>query len=289
MHPYSTWVPKSILSQFLASSVVSVAFVSCNSAHAGALPSELQLLGVSTDGGTFRFNADGTGVVALDHKDGVLLEAMAQSSTGTYVAGARDGRLFYVDASTGELQQRGTPSFGTDETIQGLAFTNDDRLLAIVNRQQDRADLLYEISQDWSTASLIGETGMFGLQSFAIGPDGTGYSFDTGRFGLGLVTVDTSTALASDVNDNVGSLPVSIHALAFAPDGTLYAAAGADDFQAMYTIDIVKGTATGLGIHPEDIRGMEFLSIPEPATICIAIMGVSAALVPRLVSRRRRH
>jgi len=108
------------------------------------------------------------------------------------------------------------------------------------------------------------------------------YGWDAGAgtgLGVGLVTIDTVTAEAVDVNPAVSGSALQVQALEFAPDGTLYG--GRNE---LYVIDPATGVLTLVGSGGySNLRGLAF-AVPEPSTWALAAI---ALLMMVVVSRRR--
>jgi hypothetical protein len=123
---------------------------------------------------------------------------------------------------------------------------------------------LYRINVATGVAEQIGNTTLAGLQSLTTGLDGKLYSWNND---LGLLTIDASTAQATDVNPLINSsLPSTLQSLALAPNGKLVGVIDVSDNNRLYEIDPATGAATLIGQSPsptplglESVRGIEFL------------------------------
>jgi hypothetical protein len=152
-----------------------------------------------------------------------------------------------------------------------MAFMPDGSLMAV--RQSVAGDSprdLYRVDPVAGTHTLIGSTGAQ-LWSLAASSEGRLYSYEGlwwDTSGRGLVEIDPLTGVATDVNGSAGSTE-SITAMAFSPDGVLYALEctpnSYPETTALYSIDTLTGATTLLWRVPmvEAFLGFEF--VPEPA------------------------
>jgi len=203
---------------------------------------------------------------------------MARSRHGVFLASDYNNRLHTVDPLTGITEfLLFVQGIGLNETIRGMAFTVDERLLAVMSTPFDTIDTFYEIDLATGQAAHIGSTGLSALQSLAISSHGVIYSFDIGPTGRGLVTIDATTGAATDVNPLVGALGAMIQALAFRSDGTLFGIGQGG----IYTVNPQNGNVTRIVQLSLDIRGAEFV-IPEPSA-----MPLFAVLVPWALAATR--
>jgi hypothetical protein len=235
------------------------------------------VIGVSWEGFTYRIDPLRGGFVELSRPD-IRFNSLARDPNGNFIAGGGgvDDSLYTinpVDGSAQLLTQIVTPGF---ETIRGLAFAPNGDLFAIERPWSTSTgrsvNYLYKINVDTGNATLVGETGMFGLQSLAIANDGTMYSFDLEGAGLGLVTIDPVSGIGMDVNPFDDAQGSSIQSLAFSSDGSLYGVGQG----AIYTVNVSDGSLSRPVILNIDIRGIEFLPIPEPNTSALFLVFVGA-------------
>ena len=91
--------------------------------------------------------------------------------------------------------------------------------------------------------------------SITFNSGGTLYGWDGTA---GLVTIDTDTGLATDVNPNQGGT-LNIQGIAFGSDGILYGACNN-----LYKINTSTGVWTHVGGGYDDIRGLEVYSPKAP-------------------------
>ena len=259
------------------------------------------ILGVSFDGGVSRIDeSDGSGSSIGDTGfSGV--NSLSRRGDGTFFSVARAlddaaATLFTIDPSNGAGSSIASLDFGkADASVRGLAFSPSNALFAVNNGgsrfSSTDPDDLYTINVNNGLTSLVGNTGLPGIQALTFASDGTLYGWDVGTTGSnakGLVVIDPLTGQAKDVNDSVGQPNgVDIQTLAFSPEGTLY---GGRDV--LYRIDPKTGQATLVGSGGySDIRGFDFepaaegsihgSAVPEPGTLLLFGIGVLA------VSRRR--
>jgi hypothetical protein len=167
--------------------------------------------------------------------------------------------------------------------VPGLAFSPGGTLFAIGNNDATGDDL-YTIDVDTGVRTLVGSTRLFGIAALEFSPQGILYGFDGGRgsgTGVGLVTIDPLTGVATDVDPAVDGSAWDVLTIAFAPDGTLYAAR-----TSLFTVDITTGAltlvASGGGWN---IGGMVW--IPEPCTPTALLSLAAAALLVHLCRRRK--
>jgi len=228
-----------------------------------------------------------SGVYTTLSTSGNSYHALAQNSQGELFGGyfattSEQGRVARINPLTGSPLQvfnAVTPGAGS---IRGLAFDAADRLLAVVNRDDQSGsptinDDLYEIDLATRTTSLIGSLNFMRVQGLDVAPDGTVYAWDVGA---GLLRINPTTGAATDVNLAMAG-GVSIQSIVFAPDGRLFGAG-----TALFSINPATGAFTQIG--PDggpDLRGIEWV-VPEPST---ALLGaVASCLLLQLRQRRSR-
>lgn len=213
------------------------------------------------------------------------LNSLAQNNAGTLFS-ASGNQLVTLDPNTGIARSIATLDFGTElASVRGLAFSPADVLFAINYAPRAAPHNLYTINPDTGSTTLVGNTGVPGIQAIAFSPQGVLYGWDVGFYpvaGIGLVTIDTITGLATDVDPLVEATPYAVQSIEFAPDGTLY---GACD--ALYSIDVASGTTTLVGSGGYlDIRGLAV--VPEPSAFALLLFGLCLSLLT-YGCRQKRH
>jgi hypothetical protein len=106
----------------------------------------------------------------------------------------------------------------------------------------ENSDSLYGVALPAGVVSTVGSTSGVTLDDIALDAHGTLY----GVGGAGLYTVDTKTGAPTFVT--AVSIPLSLNALDFGPDGTLYAAASGS--AAVYTVDPKSGEMKQVASYP---------------------------------------
>jgi hypothetical protein len=216
------------------------------------------------------------------------LNSLARNNAGVIYSagGSSDATLVRINPNTGGGTIVATLNVSD---IRGLTFSPNDTLYAVVKSgasdKLTAPDLLYTINVVSGAATLVGNTGMPGLQDIAFSSTGTLYGWDVGSgsgYGLGLVMINPVTAAVTDVNPNVGGSGFDIQGISFAPDGTLYGAGSS-----LFKVDTTTGVSTFLGSGGYyDVRGICALNVPEPCTrSLLGMMGAVGLLA--YVWRRR--
>lgn len=179
--------------------------------------------------------------------------SMAQDSAGRLYAVGGEGAqgLYTIDPLTGEGTFVAALAVGD---VRALAFDADDVLYGIVNGP-GVIDHVYVFDPVDGSAQFVGSTGFSSIQGADVAADGTLYAWDIQN---GLLTVDTVTGDATDVNFNVGGTFL-IQSIVFDDDGTLY---GAGD--KLYVIDADTGdwATVGTGEY-DDLRGVEIIRLAD--------------------------
>jgi hypothetical protein len=183
-----------------------------------------------------------------------VLNSLAKNQVGT-VYSASGNKLITINLLTGAGTQVATLNFGEKPSdVRGLAFSPKDVLYAVINDDGPGGigpDYLYTVNVTSGVATLVGATGLTGVQSLTFSASGILYGWDIGK---GLLTINTGTGAATVVNPAPGSIP-NIQGIAFAPDGTLYGAR-----EGLYTINPATSGCTLVGSGGySDVRGIEFV------------------------------
>jgi len=230
-----------------------------------------QIIGVNraTNSAVFALNeTTGTGITVGN--SGLRgLNSLARDSGGTLfsVATLVDGSalLATIDPITGAGQGLVADNFGqVTPDVRGLAFSSNNTLFAINSTISDsQPDDLYTINVATGAGTFIGMTGLNDLQGLDFAPSGALFGWDVS---LGLVTIDSLTGVATDVNPLVGA-SADIQSIVFAQDGTLFGARSA-----LFTINPTTGETALVGAGGYlDLRGIEI--VPEPSSIALATFG----------------
>jgi len=151
--------------------------------------------------------------------------------------------------------------------IRGLAFSPDGILYAIHNKSDPLgSDYLFRVNPVTGNCFLLGITGFTGIQSITFSSGGTLYGWDGTA---GLVTINTATGLATDVNPSQGGT-LNIQSIAFGPDGNLYGACNN-----LYKINTSTGVWTHIGGGYNDLRGLEAIPPKSPEVPAIIMILLS--------------
>jgi hypothetical protein len=203
---------------------------------------------------------------------GSSFQALAQNSQGEIFA---SGRLSKIDSTTGATIQQFNSISSAD--IRALAFDGNDRLFAVLNRNNTQGsptinDDLLEINLSNQTIQVIGSLGFLGVQGLDFAPNGELFAWDVN---FGLLTVNPLNGAAIDVNPAIGG-SAAIQSIVFAPDGRLFGAR-----QALYSINPVTGAYAAIGpASTFDLRGIEWI-VPEPASGLLVAMVAGGFLFRR--------
>lgn len=231
-------------------------------------------IGTTAQAGFIGISFDGTVTSITDAGVGTTIgasgisraNAMAKDSAGNLVVATSNNASPASFYSLNPLTGAGSLiTSGTGRTdIRGLAYDPADNLLAI----QNGGDNLFSVDLGVPSSTAIGtSTGFSGIQGLA--SNGTLYGWDTF---FGLLTIDTVTGVATDVNAAIGAT-VDIQTLAFDDSGNLFGARNQ-----LFQINLMTGATTligGSGIS--DLRGFEFVAdaIPEPGTLALFGLGLA--------------
>ncbi len=222
-----------------------------------------------------------------------MLFSVGRAFTG--LAGV-EPMVIEIDPSTGRgtfVTKLNASVFTSVNHIKAIAFSPADVLFAIApgtTPSGASSDALYTIDLTTGTETLIGFTGISRLDALAFAPDGTLYGwqnpftfYSLTTPGLGLVTIDPSTASVTDVNPLLDASH-TVRSIAFDGFGQLFGAG-----EELVTIDRSTGTATSVGSIGVVIEGLESTHvssvIPEPASLLLFSVGCGLLLICAL----RRH
>jgi hypothetical protein len=169
-------------------------------------------------------------------------------------------RLITINPATGIGTQVATLNFPVyPASVRALAFSPSGVLYATNCRPGTGLQPidLYTVNVTTGNGTYIGPTGA--VQGLAFSSSGALYGWDVN---VGLVTINTATGAATDVNPAVPGTP-DIQSINFALDGTLYGAG-----KALYKIDQFTGVYTLIGSGGyTDVRGIEFVPVTRPSTM----------------------
>jgi hypothetical protein len=234
-----------------------------------------QLITLNPANGEFLSSASGLNFGNLNDlakgPDGFLYSATWDSNSSI------PRKLVQLNPLTGQSIPLVTLDFGAERAdVRGLAFSPSGTLFALndIEMLNSTPDNLYTINIQTGHATLVGNTGVGGLQSLAFSPAGVLYGWDLN--GLGLVQINPVTGVATDVNPSLNGF-LDIQALTFGPDGTLYGARNA-----LYTIDPSTGVTTLVGSGGySNVYGMAVgpasIPVPEPSSIVLVAIGFTVA------------
>lgn len=229
-----------------------------------------------------------TGLASNPRNTGILLIGgiATQPGTGnvfglTTFASSPASTLVRIDMATGICNAIGPT--GLANIVEGdLAFNPLNGLLYGI---QDFGPTfnqrnLFRINPATGAATVVGSLGSTGdYSALAFGPSGTLYAIETTGINSTLFVIDPNTAaivssLAMNA-DLAGGAGMTFHPLtgvAYVADG------GVANTNLLYTLDASTGNLTAVGpINvPGGIAGLTFVNVPEPTSICLAILTIVA-------------
>jgi hypothetical protein len=218
------------------------------------------------------YNDNNSQVVIIDETTGAStlvglsgfsrLNSMARNHQGT-IYSASSNKLITINPVTGEGTNIATLNAAAD-VLYGI--------------KEGVPDYLVTINTDSGAVSLVGNTGLRGIQALEFSPAGILYGWDVGSgyltSGHGLVTIDPATGVSTPVSSTLGT--IDIQTLAFGKNNKLYGA-GQGNF---YSIDVGTGAATLIGTGTyKDLRGIAFFPVPEPSTIALLLTATISGLL----------
>jgi hypothetical protein len=201
-----------------------------------------------------------------------LWHSMAKDSQGRLFAGYGYWNvphgIYQIDPVTGQA------TFIVQTSLlglRGLAFGPGDVLYGTNDTTTPLGggpDDLVTIDLVTGATTIIGPTGLKSLQSLAFG-NGILWGWDTDN--VGLVSIDTVTGLATDVNPALEDNLYLIETLCFSDDGILYGAQGS-----LWIIDMLTGAPTFVAYMPPIglLGGIEFAP-GQPAPFSLGVKGTS--------------
>ena len=225
-----------------------------------------QILGIAWPSGAYRIDLSMGTTLPLGSGSHTGLNSMARDPEGRLLSVGTGGILVSINPASGATTEIATlTAGGAVPVVPSLAVSPLGTLYAI---NREFPDTLYTVDVNSGNMTRVGSVGAgFTIQGLAFSPQGTLYGWDIGQ---GLVTIDTTTGAATDVNPSVGA-PVGLQCLAFSPAGVLYGAQ-----YALYTIDTGTGTPTATAVHGLfDIRGIDFI---VPRTFRLTISSVEGGV-----------
>jgi hypothetical protein len=187
-----------------------------------------------------------------------------------YVASGNGGGTSTIYAINWLIPTQATPVASVPlGNIRALARRPPNEIYAIQDGLSPSGpDALYRIDLTLGTATLIGPTGFAGVEALTFAGGNTFYAWDVGDGsgnGAGLLTIDTSTGIGTDVNPSVGGTD-AVQTLSYWQDQHLLYG-GRDAF---YVIKPTTGEIALVGSGGyTDLRGMEFVSL-DVAFSCVS-------------------
>lgn len=212
------------------------------------------LVGINWSGDVFHLDSTTGGGSFVAFSGITDMNAMAVTSTGTiYVAGGLGAanQLHALNPQTGQASF--VANIGLT-SIRGMAMSPSD-VLYVVNDEDPPfigEDYLYTLDPVTGVETLIGTTGVFGMQAMSW-HNGQLYGWDCGNGGngIGLCTIDPNNGSLTDVGAAGGSCGVQ----ALASNGTLFAGQ-----HALNEADTATGELIFIGTGGyNDLRGFEFM------------------------------
>lgn len=226
----------------------------------GTLAMADQILGIAWPWGAYRIDLSTATVQPIGSGSHTGLNSMARDLEGRFLSVGTGGILVSINPATGATTEIATlTAGGAAPVVPSLAVSPLGTLYAI---NREFPDTLYTVNMSSGNMTKVGSVGAgFTIQGLAFSPQGILYGWDIGQ---GLLTIDTTTGAATDVNPSLGA-PVGIQCLTFSPTGVLYGAQ-----YALYTIDTATGMPAATAVQGLlDIRGIDFI-VPRTFRLTIS-------------------
>ena len=254
----------------------SALFVVCAQAEAQTN----DMIGVSWTGTTYNVSSSTGAAAALGSTGLPSNNCMASTPSGTIYSIANWGAtLVDINPTTGNPNST-SPTGLVD--IRGLAYDPASGLLYaienVVLMSTSTIDELWTLDPNTLAINFIGQTGRTGIQGLAL-HQGVLYAYDCCVNGIGLVTIDPATGVATDVNPNVG--PGTANQFLTSDGNTLYL--GRSE---LLIVDPITAAETLVGPTGVDLRGCDFKMTAPPGCLgqnyCTAAVPNSTGLPGRI-------
>jgi len=190
------------------------------------------------------------------------LSSLAASSAGLFSVESDVAQaalhIVKIDPLTGNGTVFATLSSNT-LNLRGLAISSAGLMYGIDNGSED----IFTVDMATGVATDLGDSGVTELQSLDFTADGVLYGWNATNLPLGggLVTVNTTTGAATDVNNLVLGDTSAVFALAAAPGDTSFFAV---DGGKLVSVARATGAVTTIGQHGINPRGLEVMNLPAP-------------------------
>lgn len=222
------------------------------------------IVGVSWSGTTYSLNSTTGAGVTLGNTGYSQINNMAKSPAGKLYAASGYGvsvTIIEINPTTGV----GTAvTTSTLTSVRGMAYLGST--LYVINDSSGTGiglDDLYTMNVSTGAVTYVGSTGYYGVQGLA-SANGVLYGWEIGSgsgIGVGLITINTTTGVGTDVNPAIDSSGSSIQTLFANASGSLYGVQNT-----LYSINASTGafSAVGSGGY-SDLRGAEFMGGAPPS------------------------
>ncbi|MBS1722210.1 MAG: hypothetical protein JSS66_04290 [Armatimonadetes bacterium] len=179
-----------------------------------------------------------------------LTNTNSMAMAGGTILVATGGKIYSVNRNTGATNLVCTMSFADDTDIRGLAVDPNGKLWAVTNSSP--SDKLWQVSTSTGAGTLVGETGMLGIQALDFDAFGQLWAWNVDPTqGVGLCRLNRRNGTGFDINPGVGNV-TSIQSICFDANNNLY---GANT--ALYRINQTTGDVQLVGGSLGDVRGIE--------------------------------